>query len=107
LDTASEAYKVAQLRGQKLSAVKALFLATLGGAQALSLVDKIGNFDLGKEADFVVLDMRATPLMSLRNPIPTPQNLEELSEQLFATIVLGGDRAVRATYIMGELAYTA
>jgi guanine deaminase len=45
LHTTNEAYKVAQLRGQKLSAFKALFLATLGGAQALCLEDKIGSFD--------------------------------------------------------------
>jgi guanine deaminase len=102
LDTASEAYKVAQLQNQKLSPFQALFLATLGGAKALSLEDKIGNFDIGKEADFVVLDMRATPLMALRNPATTPTSLAELAERAFALIVLGGDRAIHATYIMGE-----
>lgn len=105
LQTANEAYKVAQLRGQKLSAFKALFLATLGGARALSLEDKIGSFDVGKEADFVVLDMRATPLMAFRNQITTAQTLPELAEKIFATLMLGDDRAVHATYIMGELAY--
>ncbi|MES1025365.1 guanine deaminase [Gloeocapsa sp. BRSZ] len=103
LDTASEAYKVAQLQNQKLSPFQALFLATLGGAKALSLEDKIGNFDVGKEADFVVLDMQATPLMALRNPVITPTSLAELAEQAFALIVLGGDRAIHATYIMGEV----
>ncbi|PPS45945.1 guanine deaminase [Chroococcidiopsis sp. TS-821] len=102
LDTASEAYKVAQLQNQKLSPFQALFLATLGGAKALSLEDKIGNFDVGKEADFVVLNMRATPLMALRNPATTPTSLAELAEQAFALIVLGDDRAIHATYIMGE-----
>jgi len=102
LDTATEAYKVAQLQNQKLSPFQALFLATLGGAKALSLEDKIGNFDVGKEADFVVLDLRATPLMALRNPAITPTSLAELAEQAFALIVLGGDRAIHATYIMGE-----
>ncbi|MBE9192733.1 guanine deaminase [Gloeocapsopsis crepidinum LEGE 06123] len=102
LDTATEAYKVAQLQNQKLSPFQALFLATLGGAKALSLEDKIGNFDVGKEADFVVLDLRATPLMALRNSAITPTSLAELAEQAFALIVLGGDRAIHATYIMGE-----
>jgi guanine deaminase len=58
LKTASAAYQVAQLRSQKLSAFQALFLATLGGARALCLEDKLGNFEIGKEADFVVLNLR-------------------------------------------------
>lgn len=105
LQTASEAYKVAQLRKQKLSAFKALFLATLGGAKALSLDDRIGNFDPGKEADFIVLNLRATPLMACRNQAPTATSLAALAEQVFAMIILGDDRAISATYILGNLAH--
>lgn len=106
LQTANEAYKVAQLRRQKLSAFKALFLATLGGAKALALDDRIGNFDLGKEADFVVLDLRSTPLMAYRNPEAIATSLEKLADQTFALIMMGDDRAIHSTYIMGELAYS-
>jgi guanine deaminase len=56
LRTASEAYKVLHLQEQALPAMRALYLATLGAAEALCLEDKIGNFQQGKEADFVVLD---------------------------------------------------
>jgi guanine deaminase len=105
LQTASEAYKVAQLRQQKLSAFQALFLATLGGARALSLEDTVGNFDPGKEADFIVLNLRSTPLMAFRNPKPTAMSVDELAELAFTLIIMGDDRAVEATYIMGELAY--
>jgi guanine deaminase len=105
LQTANEAYKVAQLRQQKLSPFQALFLATLGGARALGLENKIGNFDPGKEADFIVLDRRSTPLMAFRNPVESPTSLSALADQLFSLIILGDDRAVAATYIMGELAY--
>lgn len=101
LQTANEAYKVAQLRQQKLSPFKALFLATLGGARALSLEDRIGNFDVGKEADFIVLDLRSTPLMAFRNPQTTPTSLAELAEKVFTLMIMGDDRAVRATYIAG------
>ncbi|MEY3302967.1 MAG: guanine deaminase [Cuspidothrix sp.] len=107
LKTASAAYQVAQLRSQKLSAFQALFLATLGGARALCLEDKLGNFEIGKEADFVVLNLRSTPIMALRNQSSeeiTP-TLAEISDQLFATIIMGDDRAIAATYIMGELAH--
>ncbi|MBE9110056.1 guanine deaminase [Nodosilinea sp. LEGE 07298] len=105
LQTTNEAYKVAQLRGQKLSAFKALFLATLGGARALCLDDKLGSFEPGKEADFVVLDPQATPLLALRNEGGIPATLEDLEDLLFSLVIMGGDRAVAATYIMGELAY--
>ncbi|MFM7886742.1 MAG: guanine deaminase [Pseudanabaena sp.] len=106
LKTACAAYQVAQLRSQKLSAFQILFLATLGGARALCLEDKLGNFEVGKEADFVVLNLRSTPIMALRNKPLDPKNpptLEEISDQLFATLIMGDDRAIDATYIMGEL----
>lgn len=105
LQTANEAYKVAQLRRQKLSPFKALFLATLGGARALSLEDAISNFDVGKEADFIVLDVRATPLMAFRNHTSTAKSLDQLALETFTLIMLGDDRAICATYIAGELAY--
>ncbi|MEG3436701.1 guanine deaminase [Pannus brasiliensis CCIBt3594] len=105
LQTANEAYKVAQLRGQKATAFQSLYLATLGGAKALELHDRIGNFEVGKEADFIVLDMRATPLMTFRNPAPKPSTIEELADAAFTLMIMGDDRAIHATYIMGNLAY--
>ena len=105
LQTANEAYKVVQLQGEKLSSFKALFLATLGGARALSLEDKLGNFDIGKEADFIVLDPKATPAMALRNADFPVKTLEEIADKAFAIMIMGDDRAIAATYIMGEIAY--
>lgn len=107
LQTANAAYKIAQLRRQKLSPFQALFLATLGGARALLLESNLGNFEIGKEADFVVLNDRSTPLMAFRNPAATPGSLTELADRLFSLLIMGDDRAVQATYIMGELAYCA
>ena len=66
LRTLDESYKVAQLARQRLSPLRAFYLATLGGARALDLDDRIGNFAPGKEADFVVLDPAATPLLARR-----------------------------------------
>jgi len=106
LHTAHEAYKVAQLQGESLSAFKALYLATLGGAKALSLDDKIGNFNPGKEADFIVLDPKATTLMATRNQGSAAQSLEELAQKVFGLMMLGDDRAVQAVYIAGELAHS-
>jgi len=104
LHTAAEAYKVAQLQSQTLSPFQALYLATLGGAKALSLDDKLGNFLTGKEADFVVLDPVATATLAFRNE-SLDFGVEALESILFSLLVLGDDRAVLATYIAGDLAY--
>ena len=97
LSTINEGYKTQQLRGDKLSPFKSLFLATLGGAIALDLEGTIGNFVKGAEADFIVLDYHATPLMDRRM-----QHCKTLSEKLFILSMLGDERHVKATHIMGE-----
>jgi guanine deaminase len=100
LRTLDESYKVLQLAGQQLSPLRAFYLATLGGAASLYLDDVIGNFAPGKEADFVVLDPAATPLMARRMA-----DTRTLAERLFVLMVLGDDRAVFATHIMGQRAH--
>ena len=65
LATMNEAYKVAELNTYPMNSIKSFYLATLGGANALDLGDKIGSLAVGKEADFVVLDPKATPLLEL------------------------------------------
>ncbi|WP_232455198.1 amidohydrolase family protein [Oceanisphaera avium] len=100
LRTIAEAYKIQQLQEHKLHPIKALYLATLGGARSLSLEDKIGNLSVGKEADFLVLDLHATPLMDARI-----NNSTHLFEQLFVLMMLGDDRAISETYIFGQRQY--
>jgi len=100
LATMGAAYEVAQLGGRSLSAVEAFYLATLGGARALALDDRIGTIAPGREADLTVLDPNATPLLTLRN-----SRAESVDEMLFTLMTLGDDRAVRATYVAGRLAH--
>ena len=66
LQTASEAYKVLQMRGQCWPALQAFYQMTLGNARALGLEDRIGALEAGYDADLVVLDSRATPAMAHR-----------------------------------------
>ena len=100
LQTMNEAYKVAELNAYPMGAVKTFYLATLGGARALDLADRIGSLDVGKEADFVVLDPRATPLLAYRS-----QRAESTEELMFVLSIMGDDRAVAATYVAGVPAY--
>lgn len=102
MQTMSEAYKIMQLQQKKLHPMKSLYQATLGGAKALYLDDKIGSLEVGKEADFVVLEPNATTLMKFRM-----QQAKTLEEKLFVLMSLGDDRTVHATYIYGDLAYKA
>ncbi|HUS26253.1 MAG TPA: guanine deaminase [Nevskiaceae bacterium] len=100
LQTMNEAYKVAQLRKFPLDAIHTFFLATLGSARALDLGDKLGTLEVGKEADFVILDPLATPLLKERM-----QFVSSIEEQLFVLMTMGDDRSVAATYIAGNKAY--
>lgn len=97
LRTLDEAYKIQRLRGSTLSPLEGFYLATLGGAKALSLDHKLGNFETGKEADFIAIDLQATALLKQRTG--HCKNIEEL---LFALNVCGDERSVSKVWIMGE-----
>ena len=100
LQTLNEAYKVAQLSGNRLSAGHAFYLATRGTAKALYLEDKIGSVAEGMEADVIVLDLKSTPLIEFRM-----RHCRGVHEALFILMTVGDERAVLATYVAGRLAH--
>jgi guanine deaminase len=100
LQTLSEAYKVCQLNSYSLDAKQAFYMATLGNAKTLLLDDKIGNFENGKEADFIVVDLESTPLMARKQ-----SKCKTLDEALFSLMILGDDRAIAETYVAGKQIY--
>ena len=67
---------------------------TAGAAQALGLDGVVGNLQAGCEADFVVLNPNATPLLARKTA-----RANTLDELLFAMIVLGDDRLIERTVI--------
>ena len=97
LATLGETYKVQMLTGYKPSALELFRLATRGNAERLRLDHETGALETGKFADIVVLDPKATPILKARQDLS--QSLEDM---LFALMILGDDRAIRATYVAGE-----
>jgi guanine deaminase len=97
LQTMNELYKVARMGGTYLPALRMFYLATLGGARSMQLEGTVGSFAVGAEADFIVLDPQATPLLARRS-----ERTGSLEELLFAFALLGDDRAVAATFSAGR-----
>jgi len=97
LRTLAAAHDVLRLQGQALSALRAFRSVTRDAAGALGLDDRIGSFEPGREADFVALDLAATPLLARRTA-----RAATLEERLFALMTLGDDRAVSQVWIAGE-----
>ena len=92
-----DAYKVARLNSFYLDVLTRLFCTTLGAAKALGLDQYIGSLEVGKEADFIVLDPSKNSCLMHRL-----ESSYDLHDYLFNLISFGDDRVVAATYIMGE-----
>ncbi|MDP9056598.1 MAG: guanine deaminase [Pseudomonadota bacterium] len=99
MHTAGLAYQAALAREEPLDPFRALYLATAASADLLHIADRVGALGVGQEADFAVLDDKATPLLARRTAVAT------LAERLFAMQILGDDRLVSRTYILGECAW--
>jgi len=97
LATLKGAYQVGQLLGQPLTAWQGFYRLTLGNAKTLHLDQHIGQIREGGEADIVVLDPQATPLLARRTA-----RCQTLVEMLFALMMLGDDRTVYATWAGGR-----
>ena len=100
LRTMGEAYKIGELCGNSLCAADAYFLATRGAAESLHIEDKIGSIAPGMEADLVVLDLKSTPLIEFRMKF-----CNSIDEVLAVQMTMADDRATRAVYVAGKLAF--
>ena len=98
--TLADAYKVAAMRGVKLTAWKALYGATRGAARALQLDHEIGSLEPGRHADIAVWDWASTPLMQHRVDLA-----QDLHEKLFAWMTLGDERLLESAYVAGVPRY--
>ena len=90
--------------GVSLHPAELLFIGTLGGARALDMEDRFGNFDVGKEADFVVVDPTRTPALNaviahgLRSADPTMAR----NQTLFGLLMRTRETSIAGTYVQGR-----
>lgn len=97
LRTMADAYKVQALRGERLSAWKALYSATRGAACALGLEHEIGSLDVGCMADLALWHYAVGPVAGIRDAAATT-----LHERVFAWLTLGDERNRIATWVGGR-----
>lgn len=90
--------------GVSMHPAEMLFVATLGGARALDMENRFGNFDTGKEADFVVIDPERWP--SLANAIDNGARADDekmaRDQTLFALLMQLREPAISAVYVKGR-----
>ncbi len=98
--TLSDAYKIQALRGERLTAWKALHTATLGAAVALGLQEEIGSFAPGCAADVCIWDWAVGPVSQRRQEVA-----RNLHERVFAWMTLSDDRNLVATLVEGTVRY--
>ena len=81
-----------------------LHLATVSGAQALDLDERVGNLDAGKQADFVVLDPSRCPELAevLDDREPRADPVAERDALLFALLMSAREAAVASVYVGGQ-----
>lgn len=97
LRTMAAAYEIGQLTGTPLHAAQLIWLATTGSARAMRLDAQIGTLSVGAEADIIAIDLASTPAIEQR-----AARANDVWEEVFATIMMGDDRATKAVWIAGE-----
>jgi guanine deaminase len=105
LEEAREAREMAKVRSlyvpeeatAVLSPEEALWLATLGGAAAIGLEQRIGSIEVGKDADLLVLDSRAL--------LPAEPLHTDCRSWLLRILYTGSPEAIRAVAVRGRFVF--
>jgi guanine deaminase len=81
-----------------------LFLGTLAGARALDMEQRFGNFDVGKEADFVVVDPAGTPQLqsTLTKAVRSDDPVLARDQTLFGLLMGIRESSIAAVYVQGK-----
>ena len=90
--------------GVSMHPAELLFLGTLGGARALDMEDRFGNFDVGKEADFVVIDPNRTPALKsvITGGVRSDDPAMARNQTLFGLLMRTRETSIAGTYVQGR-----
>jgi guanine deaminase len=90
--------------GVSMHPAELLFLGTLGGARALDMEDRFGNFDVGKEADFVVIDPNRTPALKsvITGGVRSDDPAMARNQMLFGLLMRTRETSIAGTYVQGR-----
>jgi guanine deaminase len=90
--------------GVSMHPAEMLFLGTLGGARALDMEDRFGNLDVGKEADFVVIDPRRTAALEARLAygVRSADASMARDQTLFGLLMGIRETSIAETYVAGR-----
>ncbi|KAJ6247377.1 guanine deaminase [Anaeramoeba flamelloides] len=87
-----------QNKEKEINYQQAFYLATLGGAQALGLEHKIGNFEVGKEFDAILVDPKP-PIENSSFDVFPQDSIDDIFQKWF---YLGDDRNVSKLFVKGK-----
>jgi guanine deaminase len=90
--------------GVSILPAEMLFIGTLAGARALDMENRFGNFDVGKEADFVVVDPSGTPALhaTLTNAVRAEDPGLAREQSLFALLMGIRESSIAEVYVRGR-----
>jgi guanine deaminase len=92
--------------GVSMHPAEMLFIGTLAGARALDMENRFGNFDVGKEADFVVVDPSGTPALNANVTKAVRAQDPDLArdQTLFALLMGIRESSIAEVYVQGRRA---
>ncbi|XP_068894060.1 guanine deaminase [Tenebrio molitor] len=96
--SASTNLSFADENSKPLTYIDVFYLATLGGAKALALDDQIGNFQVGKSFDAIIVDLDVKS--SSADYLSTDLTPQELLQKL---VCVGDDRNVVKVFVNGKI----
>ncbi|MBX7431932.1 guanine deaminase [Mycobacterium sp. Y57] len=90
--------------GVSMHPAEMLFTGTLAGARALDMEDRFGNFDVGKEADFLVIDPAGTPALAgmIDHGVRSADTGMAFEQTLFALLMGMREPSVAQVYVRGR-----
>jgi cytosine/adenosine deaminase-related metal-dependent hydrolase len=90
--------------GVSMHPAEMLFIGILGGARALDMESRFGNFDVGKEADFVVIDPARTPALNaaVRHGVRSDDHKLAREQALFTLLMGIRETSIAEVYVQGR-----